>query len=342
MLEVRNDTPFQVAILPGLDASGADYAAVVVKATYALADGGRRVEPAEEQAPVQHADACSGDPGVSSVRYASDAGPHKVGTDVVLNGHCYPPGGRPAPVADVGFLVGPVRKVARVFGERLWYQALGSWKISPPVPFEKMPLAWERAFGGADTTHPDPRKHAVEARNPVGRGFIAARTAERMEKLPLPNLEKHTELITSWDDRPEPVGFGFTAPDWLPRRTFGGTYDDAWRRTRAPFLPLDFDVRFHSAAAPGLVVTPHLLPGAPVRVVGASPEGELGFAVPDARLEVVVHLKGRRLEPELKLDTLVVEPDVPRALLTWRAVVPCPRQLLYLDRVEVSAGGGRS
>jgi hypothetical protein len=30
-----------------------------------------------------------------------------------------------------------------------------------------------------------------------------------------------------------------------PRRTYAGTYDDAWRRDRMPLLPVDFDARYH-------------------------------------------------------------------------------------------------
>ena len=47
------------------------------------------------------------------------------------------------------------------------------------------------------------------------------------------------------------------APHWLPRRAWAGTYDDAWRISRAPYLPADFDARFfqlYSPATGGLFV----------------------------------------------------------------------------------------
>ena len=56
---------------------------------------------------------------VSSYKYEPEVALCKPATDVVLIGHAQPPGGGATQV-DVGIKVGPVQKVARVFGDRFW------------------------------------------------------------------------------------------------------------------------------------------------------------------------------------------------------------------------------
>ena len=51
---------------------------------------------------------------------------------------------------------------------------------------------------------------------------------------------------------PAPGGFGPIGPDWEPRQRHAGTYDERWKRERAPVLPADFDPRHNCVAPPGL------------------------------------------------------------------------------------------
>ncbi len=335
MLEVRNRTPFAVELAPLRDKEGADHAVVVIKGTFRWDDAGA-VVPAEEQLPVLHADAFHGEPGVSSLRYAADVCPLKPGTDVALVGQAHAPG-RGARQVDVGLRVGPVTLALRVFGDRQWTRSVGSWRISAPAAFQTMPLVYERAYGGVDTTHEDTTKHEGEPRNPVGTGFCAHGSAERLEGLRLPNLEAIATPIDHWKDRPAPVGFGFIGRDWQPRHHYAGTYDARWEKERAPLLPLDFDARFHSAANPSLVCEGYLVGGEPVRALNMTPGGNLAFALPRYALTVEARLQGKPVQPRAVLDTVVIEPDEQRLLLTWRAVIPCTRKFLYLERVTVRA-----
>ncbi len=334
MLEIRNDTPFVVALVPGLDPEGLESATLVVKGTFAL--GGRAGEPglAGKQAPVALADThVSDDDAGSSLRVASEATPAKPATDVALVGHAVSPRGA-VPSLDVELHAGPVSKVVRVFGDRCWESRLGMKHASRPEPFERMPLVYERAFGGADVTDPDPAKHAFEERNPVGRGFSLGRGAA-LRDLPLPNLEDPRDLISSPRDRPAPAAFGFVSPGWMPRRALAGTYDDAWQRDRCPFLPADFDPRFYQAAHPDLVCPGHLAGGERVRAVNVRAGGDLDFAVPRRRIEVAVEIRGRETRQAAVLDTLLIEPDDERLVCTWKATFPCPRSFLYIERVSV-------
>jgi len=213
---------------------------------------------------------------------------------------------------------------------------MGFWKQTEPEPFESMPLVWERAFGGADTADEDPEKHDYEKRNPVGTGFVAAAKKERLEGLALPNLEDPEAAITSWKDRPAPAGFGFVGRGWEPRLGHAGTYDEAWQQNRCPLLPEDFDERYFNGGSPGLIASPHLEGGERVRLAGASPDGVLGFTLPVRDLEVELWRKGRKEAGRPVLDTVVIEPDAGRVMLTWRATVACPREFVYLDCVIVT------
>lgn len=335
MFEIANETPFEVALVPGADKDGCDYAVVILKGTFDLAGDGDDLPPAEEQASIVFADEPYGEPGESSVRYESDICLRKGGTDVVLVGNAYPRGGR-GRVAEVRLQLGSLEKTVRVFGDRVWYRKMGFWKHTEPEPFESMPLVFERAYGGVDESDPNPEKHDYEKRNPVGTGFAVAARKERLEGLALPNLEDPQAAVTSWKDRPAPAGFGFVGRGWAPRIGHAGTYDEAWQENRCPLLPEDFDERYFNGGAPGLVASPHLAGGERVRLAGASPEGVLGFSLPVRDFGVDVWIKGGKRSAHPVLDTVVIEPDASRLMLTWRATMPCSREFLYVDCVIVS------
>lgn len=331
MLELQNDTPFSVALFPGLDEEGAEHVTVVVKGTFRLG-GGAAIGPADEQEPIHHAEVFHGEPGASSVRYESDACPAKRGTDVVLNGHAHAP--KPVGSLDVSLAVGPLQKTVRVFGDRVWVAVPGGFTASDPVPFTRMPLLYERAFGGVDGSDPD---HTADRRNPVGTGFMTGR-GQAVEGLRLPNLEDPRRPVRAPSDRPPPAGFGFLARHWLPRVTFAGTYDARWKDERCPLLPADFDDRFFNGASPELTSPRPLAGGEEVRVLNASAGGLLSFRLPSVLLEVALSIKGAAAHHAPSLDTVVIEPDAGRVLVTWRVTVPTRRSFLYLDHVHVHGG----
>jgi hypothetical protein len=333
VLEIANRTPFPAAIAPSMDKTGLDWANVAVKGTFAIA-ASVPLPISEAQVPIWEGDQHRADPVLTSIRYASDLGPAKTGTDVALVGHAYAKGGRGSMV-DVGLQAGPVRKVLRVYGDRQWLKAALAWVASQPLPFDRIPLIWERAYGGRDESHPDKAKHSFEARNPVGTGYVESGAKEKLEGLALPNLEDINHLITTWKSHPPPVCFGFIGPNWAGRSELTGTYDEAWQKNRLPQLPEDFDERFHNAAIPELVARPHLVGGERVTVAGATPEGHLSFELPKLRLGVTAWIRGKESTRQPVLDTVVIEPDEKRVSLTWRACFPCPRQFAHVEAVLV-------
>jgi hypothetical protein len=329
MLEVRNDSPFVATIAPFQDPSGLDCAIVPIKGTFTL--GGAEPRIADEQVALCHGDFFFDEPGRSSTRYESDLGPQKPGTDVVLNGAARPPAGRVKEL-DVTLAVGPLEKTVRVHGDRAYFKHGGGWAVSDAIPFSEMPLRYERAYGGADASVGAEGSHPFDDRNDLGVGFVAPRSNRDLEGTPLPNLEDPRAPLGS--ARPGVAGFGFIARHWTPRVRYAGTYDERWRRERCPLLPEDFDVRFLHGAHPDLVSSRPLVGGEAVRVSGASPR-ELAFALPKRRLSVRALIKGVESEHPAALDTVVIEPDERRVLMTWRARIPCGRAFLYIDRVHV-------
>ncbi len=329
MLEVRNHTPFAAAIVPGLDKEGFDTATVIVKGTFAI-DRARELAVAAEQQPIHYGDVPEGEPARSSVRFEADAAPAKPATDVVLVGHAYPP--RPAPSVDVALIAGPVRKTVRVFGNRCWTRGLTGAALSDPQPFERMPLVYENAFGGCDAASAEPHPYPA---NPVGTGFSSSDDPALVEGLRAPNLEDPAALIARPSDRPAPAGFGFIGRGWSARACFAGTCDDAWRRTRCPCLPLDFDERFFQGAHPDLVAPGHFRGGEPVVAVNASPSGKIELTVPRRSFAIGVVIRGAAREHEPVLDTLVIAPDDGFVALTWKATFRCPRTFLYIEQVVV-------
>jgi hypothetical protein len=316
--QLENGTPFQCEPLHLLDERARPVLTVVVKGTFLIGNDGRCAR-AEEQLPVNVAGEPWGeDLEVSSYRYEPEVAFTKLNTDVVVLGHAWAPR---AGVAEtmVGLKLGPLQKQAAVVGDRLWFKSMGQVSASKPRPFDKIPLRWERAFGGWDRSHADPARHACEGRNPVGVGMRPSKAFD--EGLRLPNLEDPERPLKRFGDVVPPVGFGFVSPHWQPRAALAGTYDERWQKERAPLLPKDFDRAHLNAAAPGLTARGYLRGDEAVVTTGMTPQGTLRFAlpgVPPPWVRVAL-ARGREQVLATNLDTIILELDERRVLLLWRA-----------------------
>ncbi len=315
-MQIDNETPFEADRYAVADADGADLLLTVVKGTYVFHHRGA-LEVADDQCPIELTDQYVGDPGESSISYASDFSFNKAGTDVAVLGHAYPLRSGDAEVS-AGIEVGPVQKLVRVFGDRYWGRSIGVARMSVPRPFDRMPLRFERSFGGADKSHPDEKRHEYEARNPAGVGFRAKKSKAPIDESPLPNLEDPRELMSDPDDRPTPAGLGFIGPSWQPRLGYAGTYDEVWEKKRKPLLPDDFDPRFFNAVHPDLVCQGFLTGNEEVTAIGVSQDGPIKLTLPGIRPTCSVESAAFGALPvTLNLDRVVLEPDEHRLLLVW-------------------------
>lgn len=330
MWQVDNRTPFAAERGWVRDRDGAEIWLIAVKATFDILPDGS-TEASKEQPPVLRVPEYHGEPGKSSIKYEADLVPTKKTTDVLVVGHAHAPPGRTVESLDVGFRLGSMQKLLKVFGDRRW----GLLGPSDPEPFDKMPLVYERAFGGMDMKSAHPERD-WDWRNPVGCGYAVKKV--HLDGQPVPNMEAPDRLIAAWDDRPAPAGFGAIGSHWQPRASFAGTYDERWMKTRQPLLPEDFDERFFQCAPADQQAPQFLLGGEPVTLLNLSPLGGLRFALPRIHLgfETRFYDGSREIHRERKLHTVVFEPDFPRVSLVWHSALPCHFKVQKLERTVVT------
>lgn len=331
MLQLANKTPYEAERAVLLDLNGAEIWVVAVKATFDIRAGKTTV--AKSQDPVRLVDEYYGEPGTSSVKYECELVFRKPGTDVVINGQAHAPGGRLESKVMVTIRVAGRTKVIRVYGDRYWKESGPGLSMTAPQPFRSIPLTYERAFGGTDISADDPQSGGTEPRNPIGTGFALSKA--HLSGRRLPNLEDPADEVTSWNSRPRPTGVGFIGRHWEPRRQFAGTCDQAYIETRLPLYPLDFDPRFFLGASHDLVFSPHLKGGEQIELRGLTPDGLLTFDLPQVTLGFRTRLQGRWVDHQGKLGSVVIEPDVPRVMLTWQTFLPCHRKTFDLEQTLI-------
>jgi len=318
-MQLINRTRFPGAVFVDVDRNGTETLVLVMKATFEF--GGEeepRVAPAQNE--IVFSDVHAGEPGVSSLLYESDANWGRQAADIALMAHAYPrrDGERET---DVMFRVGGAVKSARVYGDRTWTGSPAAPRISAPKPFARIPLIYERAFGGTDDSPDDPKDVESEPFNPVGAGLRAKKSRRAIESVSLPNVEDPRNPVTSIDDRPAPVGFTFVAKGWKPRSDYAGTYDTAWQSTRMPLLPSDFNPKFFTAASAGLS-SPFFVGGEPVELVNLTRTRQERFVVPTLTITGAFHLDAAPTSFSVQLDTLIVDAVNSQIVLVWHGSHP--------------------
>jgi len=330
VLQLKNETPFKAAVAVLPDRNGVDTLHVIVKATLTLRP---HLALAPTQVPVTLADEYYDDPQTSSLKLASEMHIGKPGTDVLLVGSAHAPEGSEITNSVVSVSAAGRVKHAHVSGDRIWRRDGG---MTAPQPFTSIPLVWERTYGG---THVLPEGVLAEEHNPIGLGFKGKRGAVEMADEPVPNVEDPATLLSSAGDVGTPVCFAPASPAWLPRRACAGTYDAAWQRQRAPYLPADFDARFFMMASPELAFDRFLTGGEPFQIDGVHPEGPIAFALPGAPLELHVSVAGAHEHPPVNLETVLIAPDANLLCLSWRGVLAVDRKALKVETIRLAMRG---
>lgn len=326
---IRNTTSMPAELGVAADKDGRDSWVVVVKGTFRVGQDGH-ASPAPEQVPFVYADAHHGDPGTTGIRHECDFALTKPHADVLVEGSAHAPGGRPVPELEVALEVGDRRKTIRVVGNRRWEK---DGRHSGPVPFQTMPLVFEKAFGGSDHSHPEKERRGTELRNPVGLGFRLSE--QSVVGASLPNLERPEAPVQKWSDAPAPIGFGVVGRNWLPRSRFAGTYDQTWTDKRFPFLPEDFDDRYFQSA-PEDQWFPYFRGGEKLRCINMNPEHpSFEVKLPAVEVPVAFLFRDRDVVQDPNLDTVLLQPDRRRVVLCWRTSIPVGRKFETLRGVMV-------
>ncbi len=288
---------------------GKRYAVIMAKTEYALEEGvlGPGPEALDEAVKILlDADDPAGDPAAGLIK-ASEQAPTRPKADVLLMGSAYAPRGEP--VAGVRTLLRVTRssgevvvnKEIDVVGDRIW---LADGTRSAIEPFTKMPLGWDRAFGGPG-----------DAWNPAGRG---RRGNE------LPNLEVPDEPVATRDAKTRPICYGAINPAWRPRRDKLGSYGPDYIEKHWPWLPGDFDWSHFNAAQEDQQVEGFLRGDETIELRHLHPEHEeFKTRLPGERCRAFALIRGRDgseefREIELVMDTLTILPDEGKVAVCWR------------------------
>ena len=340
-MQFVNSTRMLAGYTLGLRPDGRESLVVVVKGTFGIPEqSGGRLQLHEQQVPLVTSDVFHGEPGSSAPKYEVDFAPSKQRCDVLMNGTAYAPHIEPAERCTVGIRIGKWQKTFSVVGDRYWF-ATGGLRATPPQPFVTKPISYDRAFGGVDLRHEDAAQHDAFAANPSGRGFHRHLVAQWLDGSPLPNTEQTGAVVTSPDGQYQPMAFGSLGRQWVPRIGYAGTYDAAWQENVFPFLPADFDPLFYQAAPADQQMT---LPreDLTVSLLNLTPEGRCDFVWPHFEMPIQVLPKNGPPESLLaRPDTILIEPDDRRVIVTWRVARPLRQNLFEIAEVVVGRTGSQ-
>lgn len=299
----------------------------MLKASFTWDETGQ-THPAETEAIVER-DQYAGDPATSGLSRAAEIGPPKKRVDVLLAGSLA--FGRPTTEGTAVLALGQrIKKVVSLVGMRVWEPGLVAEAIpSKPRPVTRLPILWERSFGGTD---PEDRT-CLERRNPVGSGV--ARRAASLHGREAPNFEHPDHGLRSWKDRPPPIGFGPIASHWHPRALHAGTYTETWMKEENPAAPEDFDAGFYNVAPEDQQVADYL-PGERVLLLGMTVSCQERFALPVFSQPVRFLTRDELREDVLSVDTIIIEPERHRLTLLARAAIAVPN-VLALRQIVIGA-----
>ena len=327
MAQLINNTPFAARYVLLPNEKGIDTLYVVVKASFAIGTAWTLCD--EQHAPLGE-DIYWEEPGQSSLKYPADVHQGKPSTDIAILGHACAPENQPVQTLEVSATIGQYQKTLRIFGDRYWQQG----RITPPDQFTHIPIRYENAFGGQHQV--DNELKSLEPKNPIGKGYRGERKETEMEGQTLPNIEDPAHLIRHINDTPKPAGFGFIAPNWHPRATYAGTYDDQWLRNRAPYLPLDYQARTQNAATDGFICEEYLQGGEAVTLTGMHPDGSIHFVLPHINLHGNIRLNGLpRQTLSFVMETLIIDTDAMQLNMVWKAAYCCNNAFPQIRTIKV-------
>ena len=341
-MDFVNETKAEAGWTLGFEPDGRELLVVAIKATFKIPKNGDEPKLAEEQVPLTEADEFTGEPGFSATLHETDYAHRKPYCDVLLNGSAYTPDGRPTTSVRVSLHVGAINKSFNMVGDRFWDRGMLSIKPTPHRPFAKMPISYDRAYGGADK-HPDkPEKTKTYIKNPIGVGYYPYSNGKYLKGKPLPNTEEIGKPVKSKNGDYNPVSFGPIGRNFAFRIPYAGTYNQKWLDNVAPFWPDDFDYRYFQAA-PSDQQIPYPKGGEQVILQNLTPDGLARFQIPRISMPVIfIPYRGEDIIKEPVIDTVLIEPDHSQFMLTGRVSLPLRKNCFEIKRVIVGRTVERS
>ncbi len=244
----------------------------------------------------------------------------KMGASVCAVGHVYAPSGT-ARQSAAKLTVGDAERGILAFGTRVWRAGLGDLTPTSPLPFDRVPMTWEVAYGGSvwrKTTLAKlasgeeaivPAHDEACALNFDGVGFYPDR-ADAIDR-PLPQLEDPAAPIRSFPDRPDPVCFA-------PYPLHGGL------RARSLLDGERIDVAragFALSRAAPRTTFDAIAPGTRVILEGMRPSGAaLAFEIPRAPVTADVRIGDVHRRLSLHVDAIDIDAEASRVRVAYRAL----------------------
>ena len=162
------------------------------------------------------------------------------------------------------------------------------------------------------------------------------KSTQTLECLPLYLLEDFGQKKGFLKSKKLGNGFGFYPKQYKPRVQYAGTYDDQWQKERCPFLPKDFDYRFFQVAYPELITPKYLRGDESFFAENVSPNGPIVSDLPGINIRVKTIFEQKVIEENALLDTVILEPEENRVLLTWRQMIPCQGMTMEIRGFEIN------
>ena len=228
-----------------------------------------------------------------------------------------------------------ISKTFNVVGNRFWKSGITSFYPSKPERFTVMPFSYDTAFGGTDANHKNPDKVYTYLTNSVGAGYYRNQKSEFVKDKPLPCTEEANKPIKSPNGKYKAMSFGPIERSWQPRAPLAGTYDKEWLDNVFPFLPADFEDTYFQCAPPDQQME-YPKGGEEVVLLNLTPQGKTVFKLPETKLTVSFFMKrGDEKDVCAVIDAIVIEPDLNRFMVTWRASIPLQKNMFDAELILV-------
>jgi len=335
-MEFVNPTPFPADLSLGekTEPDTTRLGQIVAKATYRVADDGSVTIDNQEPMPVLAKD----EEAELGLLPRDDMVRVNHAFEVILLGAAYAPRRRPVEELLVSMSLGDVKRELAVIGDRYWLAGVHSTTPTKPVPFDRMPLTWDRAFGGTAEVEIDVDSFVdvCDVRNREGTGFDVAKYAKELgdhlnvpsgfpkfdAKRRLPNLESPLERIKHPDDTPGPVCWAtMSLQSGLRARRIDEELAPFPVTTENMILSQELMCRAHPA---WIIDLPP--PRSRFRLTHASPDGAFEFELPAVRVLADYVSGDKSATLELMPQVLIVHSEERMFTVAYRKRFNFPRR----------------
>ena len=238
-----------------------------------------------------------------------DAGMPKANPEMLLVGNAYAPRDERVEAIETTLGLGPIEKKLAISGHSIWLKGFFGRRASAVHPFDTMPISWENAYGGSQSSE-----------NPVGVGALGR--GHREETLvALPNIRYPEELSLKYGSRLRAASYAPIPAQWRPRAQYAEMFDLQYIETDFPAMPGNLDFRVYNAApvdqqferlsGDETYTLKNLHRTSPI----------IGSALPNIRPRVVLEVDTGFTEPDLTLETVWFLPEVDMGVLIYQGEI---------------------